>query len=144
MIDMATITFDEVGAMLDEIAEEIPEDFYRELNGGIVLLPETKRHREGSKTGSLFILGEYHNDRKGMGGLGRYIAIYYGSFIRLYAYYPPERQREELRRVLIHEFTHHIESLAGERGLEIKDAEQLEKYRQKFFKPKKPEGKEEE
>jgi len=127
------ITFDEVGAMLDEIAEGIPQDFYRELNGGIVLLPETKRHRDGNKTGNLFILGEYHNDRKGMGGLGRYIAVYYGSFIRLYARLPQELQREELRRVLIHEFTHHIESLAGERGLEIKDAVELENYRRRYF-----------
>ena len=127
------ITFDEVGAMLDEIAEEIPQDFYNELNGGIVLLPETKRHRDdGDNTGELFVLGEYHNDRKGMGGLGRYIAIYYGSFIRLYGGSPPENQRERLKQVLTHEFTHHIESLAGERGLEIKDAVQLEQYRQRF------------
>ena len=129
------VTFEETGAMLDEIAEEIPQDFYRELNGGIVLLPETKRHREGNKVGNLFILGEYHNDRKGMGGLGRYIAIYYGSFIRLYAHLPPELRRRELRRVLIHEFTHHIESLAGEHGLAVKDAVELEKYRQRFLTP---------
>lgn len=133
---MSTITFDEVGEMLDEIAEEIPQDFYRELNGGIILMQETKRHRESDKirAGNLFILGEYHNDRKGMGGLGRYIAIYYGSFIRLYAHFTPERQREELRRVLIHEFTHHIESLAGERGLAVKDEIELEKYKQRFMK----------
>ena len=119
--------------MLDMIAEEIPEEFYRDLNGGIVLLPETKRHREGDRVSGLFILGEYHNDRKGMGGLGRYIAIYYGSFIRLYGHCQPEEQKEQLRRVLIHEFTHHMESLAGERGLEIKDAAKLEEYRQKYI-----------
>jgi len=130
------ISFDEVGEMLDEIAEEIPQDFYRELNGGIILMPETKRHRDSDKStvGGLFILGEYHNDRKGMGGLGRYIAIYYGSFIRLYAHFTQEQQQNELRRVLIHEFTHHIESLAGERGLAVKDETELEKYRQKFIK----------
>ena len=125
------LTFDELGVMLDEIAEEIPQDFYRELNGGIILMPETKRHRDSDKirVSNLFVLGEYHNDRKGMGGLGRYIAIYYGSFIRLYGRYPPELQRRELKRVLIHEFTHHMESLAGERGLAEKDARELEKYR---------------
>lgn len=136
---MIRITFDEVGQMLDDIAEEIPKDFYRDLNGGVFLLPDTKRHPESRgdtdiNNNNLYILGEYHNDRKGLGGLGRYIVIYYGSFIKLYAYLPPERQKEELRRVLIHEFTHHLESLAGERGLEIKDAEQLEKYRQRFIK----------
>ena len=126
------ITFDEAGLILDEIAEEIPQDFYRELNGGIVLLPETKRHREGDRVSGLFILGEYHNDRKGMGGLGRYIAIYYGSFVRLYGRLPPEKQRERLKEVLIHEFTHHMESLAGEKGLAVKDEIELEEYRRKF------------
>ena len=117
--------------MLDEIAEEIPEEFYRDLNGGIILMPETKRHRGAVRSiaGNLFILGEYHNDRKGMGGLGRYIAIYYGSFVRLYSHLSPDGQKAELRRTLIHEFTHHIESLAGERGLEIKDAQKLEEYK---------------
>jgi hypothetical protein len=66
--------------------------------------------------------------------MGRYIAIYYGSFIRLYGHFSREAMQNELRRVLIHEFTHHIESLAGERGLEMKDAEELEKYRQRFIK----------
>ena len=134
------ITFDEVGLMLDDVADEIPEDFYRELNGGIILQPESKMHPEsrgydsiGSNPGELYILGEYHNDRQGMGGLGRYIAIYYGSFIRVYPYLSLDAQKNELRRVLIHEFTHHLESLAGERGLEVKDAQKLGEYKQRFM-----------
>ena len=128
------ITFDEVGIMLDDIAEEIPKDFYRELNGGVFLLPDVKTHPESrGNINDLYILGEYHNDRKGLGGLGRYIVIYYGSFIRLYANLRPEQQKDELRKVLIHEFTHHLESLAGEHGLEIKDAVQLEKFKQRFM-----------
>jgi len=139
------ITFEEAGLMLDDIAEEIPQDFYRELNGGIILLPDMKIHPESrgfignngdniySGNDNLFILGEYHNDRKGMGGLGRYIVIYYGSFIRAYPNIGREAQKERLRKVLIHEFTHHLESLAGERGLEKKDAQELEKYRQRFM-----------
>jgi len=131
---MNTVTFEEVGLMLDDISEEIPKDFYRELNGGVFLSPDIKLHPESKGyVNDLYILGEYHNDRKGMGGLGRYIVIYYGSFIKLYANLPSQQQKEHLRRVLIHEFTHHLESLAGERGLEIKDAENLEQYRQKFM-----------
>lgn len=140
---MNMITFDEAGLMLDDIAEEIPEDFYRELNGGIILLPEAKMHPESvggindnkrfKRISDLYILGEYHNDRKGMGGLGRYIVIYYGSFIKVYSHISREDQRAELRRILIHEFTHHLESLAGERGLEIKDARKLDEYRQRFM-----------
>ena len=126
------ITFDEVGSMLDDIAEEIPKDFFKELNGGISLLPTSKIHAQSAEARDLYILGEYHNDRKGRGGLGRYIVIYYGSFIRVYAHLQPEQQKNELRRILLHEFTHHLESLAGERGLEIKDAQKLEEYKRRF------------
>jgi len=33
-------TVDEIEAMLNEIAEEMPQDLYKELNGGIVLREE--------------------------------------------------------------------------------------------------------
>ena len=130
------ITFDEAGAMLDDIAGEIPQDFYNELNGGIILLPDVKLHPVSSnKTGAdLFILGEYHNDRTGYGGLGRYIAVYYGSFMQLYANLKPEHQKEQLKKIILHEFTHHLESLAGEEGLAVKDEIKLEKYKRKFTK----------
>ena len=36
------ISFDDVGDLLDEMAEEFPPEFYEELNGGISLLPEAK------------------------------------------------------------------------------------------------------
>ena len=123
------ITFDEVGEMLDDISGEIPQDFYKELNGGIILLPDTKLHPDssGGAGGSLYILGEYHNDRTGYGGLGRYIAVYYGSFMQLYANLKPEQMREELKKVIYHEFTHHLESLAGEEGLAVKDEIKLER-----------------
>lgn len=38
------ITFDECGAMLDEIADSMPYELYRDLNGGISLLPQLKVH----------------------------------------------------------------------------------------------------
>ncbi|MCL2695814.1 MAG: metallopeptidase family protein [Clostridiales bacterium] len=123
------ISFEDAGTILDEIAEELPEEFYRELNGGIVLLHRSKLHARSLDPSRLYILGQYHYQPR---GLGRYIEIYYGSFRRVYGHLDPERQKEELRRVLLHEFTHHIESLAGERGLEIKDAIRMEEYRKKF------------
>ena len=125
------ITIDEVEQMLSDIADEIPEDFYRELNGGIVLSPDVKFHPESNNCAPLHIMGEYHNDRKGFGGMGRYIVIYYGSFARVYSFISPEQQKERLRKILYHEFTHHVESLAGEKGLEIKDAIELAQYRDK-------------
>jgi hypothetical protein len=134
------ITFDEMGQMLDEISREVPQAFYNELNGGIQLTAEEKLHPQSHKSGDLFVLGEYHNDRKGYGGLGRYIVIYYGSFVQLYPHASDLYIRKELKRVVLHEFTHHMESLAGERGLEIKDAIELERYHKrrllKYRRPK--------
>ena len=125
------LSFDEVGAILDELADKLPDEFYNKLNGGIVLLPEAKVHPESVPPNYLYILGEYHNDPR---GLGRYISIYYGSFIKTYGYAAPYIQWTELDRVLRHEFTHHIESLSGEKGLEIKDAIQMAEYKKRISK----------
>lgn len=117
------ITFDEMGDWLDEIAEQFPPEFYRELNGGILLLPEEKPDPE-FPPGEMYFLGEYCCDE-----MGRYINLYYGSFAALFADASDDELYDELYTTLAHEFTHHIESLAGERGLEIKDEIELEKYR---------------
>lgn len=120
------VSFEEAADMLDSIANEFPEDFYKELNGGINILPDIKYHPEGGKSGDLYILGEYFRDTN---GLGRYINIYFGSFVRVYGHLDADSQRLELKKTLAHEFTHHIESLAGEYGLEIKDHINIEKYK---------------
>ena len=119
------LSFDQAGDLLDEIAEDFPQEFYRELNGGISLLPEAKR--DPRMPGSdLYIMGEYCNDQ-----MGRYINLYYGSFAALAKQegWSDEDWEDELYGTLAHEFTHHIEGLAGERGLEIKDEAFLEEYR---------------
>ena len=119
-------SFEEVGKALDELAEEIPEELFRELNGGIILLPDIRYHQASKDANPLLIVGEYRHEFR---RLGRYIVIYYGSFIQCYGMLSPERQREELRRVLLHEFTHHLQSLGGTRGLEIEDDQRLLRYR---------------
>jgi len=115
-------TIDAVEEILNQIADEIPDELFNNLNGGIILLEECKAHPNGAN--DLYIMGQYHNRRD----MGRYISIYYGSFMRLYANVPEEVLREKLRDTLLHEFTHHIESLAGERGLEIKDQIFMNEY----------------
>ena len=123
------LTFDETAHILDELAAELPAEFFRHLNGGIVLLPQSKLHRASADARRLYILGEYHHEPL---GLGRYIAIYYGSFRRVHGHEPPDTQTAHLRETLRHEFTHHMESLAGERGLEIRDAIALQDYKEKY------------
>ena len=120
------ITFDEMGDWLDEIAERFPQEFYRELNGGILLLPEAMPDPE-FPDGEMYFLGEYCHD-----GMGRYINLYYGSFAALFADAGEEELYDELYTTLAHEFTHHMESLAGERGLEIRDELELERVREDF------------
>ena len=117
-------TIDEVHQILDEIAEELPQDFFKELNKGIVLLPQYKLHPESRDRDRLYVMGEYGRDIT-----GRHIAIYYGSFERVHGGLSMNALKERLRDTLLHEFTHHFESLAGEKGLEIEDARDMERYR---------------
>lgn len=156
------MTFDEFENAAYEIADTFPEDFYRELNGGIIVKERALLH-PADLHGDLFVLGEYHRDRY----LGRFIVVYYGSFQRCYGPFTssappcvreggmPEQQRTHmdtddmqgsragrtgmsdeavrvrLRKVLLHEFRHHLESLAGERDLEIEDAINISRYTQR-------------
>ena len=119
------LTFDEAGELLDAMAEEFPPEFYAELNGGISLLPEAKPDPE-FPPGEMYILGEYCDDM-----MGRYILLYYGSFAAVARQEDGsgEDWEEELYATLAHEFTHHMEGLAGERGLERRDEAMLDAWR---------------
>jgi len=108
--------------MLDDIAAKLPEEIFHELNGGVSLLPEIKKS-SADPNGGLYTLGEYRRDQ-----MGRYINIYYGSIMAVHSSDTPGQMRENLKRVLTHELTHHIESLAGERDLEIEDEIELDEY----------------
>jgi len=117
------MTIDEMQDVLDGLAEELPHAFYKDLNGGIVLLPDA-RESEYSRRNDLYTLGEYHHG----GAMGNYIKIYYGSFERLFAHLPDEEMTKRLRSTLRHEFRHHIETLAGEDGLADEDARFIRNY----------------
>lgn len=121
MVDMNRI--EEVEELLEEIVLEIPQEFFNGLNGGIVLSEEKLYHPE-AKNNDLLIMGQYKRDF-----FGSTIVIYYGSIMSLYAFYDRESLKEILRETLLHEFTHHLEYLGGEKGLIIKDEIQMEKYR---------------
>jgi len=115
-------SIDEINDMLDDIASDLPGEIFRELNGGVSLLRETKRS-SADPNGGLYTLGEYRRDQ-----MGRYILIYYGSICAVHGGSTPVQMRENLKRILTHELTHHLESLAGERDLEIKDELELDEY----------------
>jgi predicted Zn-dependent protease with MMP-like domain len=117
------ISIEEMEKILDEIALEFPKEFFVDLNGGIVLLPEAKLH-EKSMENDLYILAEYNRG----GNMGRFIAIYYGSFERACWNLTKEQLKEKLKKTLKHEFRHHFETMAGEKGLEKEDARQISEY----------------
>ena len=125
------ISIDEMETMLDEIAGELPEALYRELNGGVVLLPGVKMN-DHSIDDDLYIMGEYHRSTS----MGRYITIYYGSFTRVYGHLPKAQIKTHLKKTLKHELTHHLESLAGTRDLEIEDERQISAYLKRAEKKK--------
>ena len=121
------ITFDECGAMLDEIADSMPYELYRDLNGGISLLPQSKVHPKALH--NLFILGEYIRN-----SLGNAIVFYYGSINRVYGTLDKEEYRNKLVEILHHEVRHHNEYLAGCDDLGIYDKNQIEDYLRKHEK----------
>lgn len=115
------MSFEEVGGLLDEMAEAFPVVLFEELNGGVNLLEDTVEDPE-FPVGESYILGEYCDDC-----LGRYINLYHGSFSALAQRENWDEQiwREELRITLSHELTHHMESRSGLHALDDRDAAEL-------------------
>lgn len=118
------MTYEEFERMTYEIADTFPEEFYRELSGGIIVREYGKLHPL-DESGDLYVMGEYHRNYH----LGRFVILYYGSFQTCFGYETEEALREQVRKVLLHEFRHHLESLAGERDLEIEDERELSAYK---------------
>ena len=114
------LSFAQAGEVLDAAVDALPEGIYADLNGGVNLLREERRSPDGR-----FIMGLYHND-----SMGRYVELFYGSFVAVYGREPDAVFAEELRKTLHHELTHHVESKAGDRTLERWDEEQTLLWRQ--------------
>lgn len=118
-------SIDTAHAMLDRIADHLPQEIFRELNKGIVLLPQAKLHPQSDPRQDLYILGEYTFNRT-----GRQIILYYGSFAKSLPGISEQGLYQRLKKTLYHEFVHHLESLAGSYDLEIEDKVNLARYKQ--------------
>lgn len=117
------LSIDEVYDILDEVYSELPDPLFDGLNGGVLLLENALPDPEAGE--DVYIMGEYCRDE-----MGRYINIYYGSFVALLSDEGRDVWVEELRTTLRHELTHHVEGLAGERGLERFDEAELAWFRE--------------
>ena len=117
--------------MLDEIADSMPYELYRDLNGGISLLPQVKIHPQALHN-DLYILGEYIRN-----SLGNAIVLFYGSIVRVYGNVSREELYRQLTRILHHEVRHHNEYLAGTDDLGLWDDDRIVDYlRQNGVQPK--------
>lgn len=104
------IDIDSFYEMLNEVCEELPDDFFRDLHYGVQLSEEYKPSPY-AENGDLVIMGEYNRSRQ-----GNKITIYYGSFVQTCSWMSEEQLRDRLREVVRHEFRHHMENLAGMYG----------------------------
>src|SRR5690554_2823303 len=122
--------------MVEEMVAEIPPQFMEGLQGVHVL--EQVVQEEGYE--DVVRLGEYLDpgpaDFLGAGeGLGRHVALYYGSFAVIAEDDLTFDWEEEAWETLTHELRHHVESLAGEDFLVQDDVE-----RAKHFPPRQDDG----
>lgn len=115
--------------IMEELLEEIPEEFHKELSGGVRVLDEC-RISPHTVNDDLIILGEYHHNAV----LGSHIAIYYGSFERVHGRLSKESLKKQVRKTLRHEFRHHLERLSGIRDLEVEDEIQIAEYLKEHLK----------
>src|SRR5680860_1752359 len=98
------MTFDEFSTLIEEMVEDIPDEFMRGLQG-VHVLPEA-REEEGFE--EVYRLGEYLDpgpaDFLGAGeGLGRHVALYHGSFAAIAAQNPSFDWEDEAWETLTHE-----------------------------------------
>lgn len=124
------MSYEEFRECLAEMVDEIPEEFLRGLQGVHAL----EQERPEEEYEDVWRLGEYVDpgaeEFLGAGeGLGRHVALYYGSFVRVAEGDPDFDWEGEIWETLTHELRHHVESLAGDASLvgeDIRNAAEFE------------------
>ncbi|MFZ8814207.1 MAG: metallopeptidase family protein [Thermus aquaticus] len=122
------MTYAEFVNLVERLWDEIPEAFKKGLQG-VHVLPKAKP--EPGLEG-VWRLGEYLDPGPpsalgGFEGLGRHIALYYGSFLQVAG--PGFDWEGEVWETLLHELRHHLESLAGRDDLVREDLRRLAEFR---------------
>ena len=119
------IGIEEYKKIISELLDELPEAFFRELSGGVIV-SEAVMIPDYARGNDLYTMGLY----KFFSGV-RQIVMYKGSFDRVYPHADAEEARTLLRGVLRHEFRHHLEYLSGihdSSSLEAEDEREKQAY----------------
>ena len=119
------LTLEEYKQIIEELLDELPEEFFRELSGGVTV-SEATVIPDYARAGDLYTMGQYQVSY----GV-RQINMFKGSFDRAYPDADADRARELLRGILRHEFRHHMESLGSihnSSSLEAEDARRKQAY----------------
>lgn len=100
---------------VESMLDDVPEAFLVDLQG-VHALEDEKRESEYD---DVWRMGEYLDPGPddflgGSDGLGRHVALYWGSFVRLAEDDPAFDWENEIWETLVHELQHHVESLAGD------------------------------
>lgn len=129
----AAMTYEAFEALVEALVDDIPDAFLKGLQGVHVI--EDAKPEEGYV--DVWRLGEYLDpgaaDFLGAGeGLGRHVALYYGSFVAVGDGDPAFDWEDEAWETLTHELRHHVESLAGDGRLieqDVLDSRDFERER---------------
>ncbi|MGL4610529.1 MAG: metallopeptidase family protein [Trueperaceae bacterium] len=129
------MTYADFRQTAETMFHEIPKEFTKGLQGLHILedaKPEPKYY-------GVYRLGEYLDPGPdsflgGNPGLGRHVALYYGSFAALAKNNPSFNWDDELWDTLTHELQHHVESLAGDRSLIEEDRRRTSQFRKRLSK----------
>ena len=119
------LSMEEYKAILSELMDELPAEFFRELSGGVIV-SEAMVIPDYARGNDLYTLGQYQVYT----GV-RQIVMFKGSFDRLYPEVSAAHAKELLRGILRHEFRHHIEFLGGihnSSSLEAEDERKKQAY----------------
>ncbi len=126
------MTYEDFKRIADDLLAEIPDEFLQGLQGLHVL----KEARLEEDYEGVYRLGEYLDPGPksflGAGeGLGRHIALYYGSFKAIAEGDPDFDWEGEIWETLTHELRHHVESLAGDASLIEEDRRRAEGFKRR-------------
>ena len=125
------ISTEEYKRIISELLDELPEEFFRDLTGGVIV-SEASVIPDYAQGNDLYTMGMY----KIYSGI-RQIVMYKGSFDRVYHYVDSAQAKDILRGILRHEFRHHLESLGGihnASSLEAQDAREKKAYLERHMK----------